>query len=74
MQANKEYKIVWQQLQITAMELRKDFFKVYLFIYAFLVILFWSSSKIDLFYFLVFNQDWRKKLSHFDEDLFLVFT
>ena len=33
MQTNKQYKIVWQQLQITATELRKYFFKVYLFIY-----------------------------------------
>ena len=69
MQANKQDKIVWQQLQITAMELRKNFFKVYLYIYAFFVILFWCSTKIDLFHFLVFNQDWPKKLFHFDEDL-----
>ena len=55
---NKQNKTVWQQLQITATELRKDFFKVYHYYYHFFCyfilistkihcLFFWSSTTID---------------------------
>ena len=40
MQTNKQNKIVWQQLQITATELRKDFFKAFFFAFLFLLFYF----------------------------------
>ena len=40
MQTNKQNKIVWQQLQITATKLRKDFFKVFFFANLFLLFYF----------------------------------
>ena len=39
MQTNKQ-KIVWQQLQTTATELREDFFKVYLPIFCYFILIF----------------------------------
>ena len=56
MQTNKQNKIVCQQQksnketkkqQVTATKLRKDFFKVFFCLFIF-VILFWTSTKIDL--------------------------
>ena len=70
--ANKQTKkMLWQQQQITETELPK-IFSEFIFLLWFFVIFVWSSTKINLVYF--FTQNWRKKLPHFDTDLFLVFT
>ena len=38
MQTNKQNKIVWQQLQVTATNLRKDFFKVFFCLFIFVIL------------------------------------
>ena len=52
MQANKQSKVVWQQLQIPATKLRRDFSKVY---FIFLLFYFDLQLKQTLFIFLVLN-------------------